>query len=242
LRIADCGLSSTATPLSGRIALVTGASRGIGLATAEALQHEGAHVVRLARSLDTLVGERRTDLPCDVTREPELQRVASRLGELKRVPDILVNNAGVFLLRGLLQTTAEEFRKQLDVNLVGPFLVLRTFLPYLIARGAGDVVTIGSIADHLALPGNAAYGASKWGLRGLHGVMAAECAGSGVRATLISPSATDTPLWDPIDPDHREDLPRRADMLRPEEVARAVVSAVTQPRDVSIGEIRVERK
>ncbi|MBI4500016.1 MAG: SDR family oxidoreductase [Gemmatimonadetes bacterium] len=227
--------------LTGRTALVTGASRGIGLAIAKALQQNGAQVVRLARSLEPAFADRQTDLPCDVTREEDLRRVAARLGEVKRVPDILVNNAGIFLLKPLLQTTADEFREQLKVNLVGPFLVLRTFLPYLIAREAGDVVTIGSVADHMALPGNAAYGASKWGLRGLHGVMATECAGSGVRATLISPSATDTPLWDAIDPDHREGLPRRADMLRPEDVAAAVVSAVTQPQGVSVGEIRLER-
>jgi NAD(P)-dependent dehydrogenase (short-subunit alcohol dehydrogenase family) len=216
---------------------VTGASRGIGLAIAEALGARGAHVVRLARSLATVTTDRRTDFACDVTRETDLQRVASRLGQLGRVPDILVNNAGVFLLKPLLQTSAEEFRQQLEGNLVGPFLVLRTFLPYLIARGAGDVVTIGSIADHVTLPGNAAYGASKRGLRGLHEVMALECAGSGVRATLISPSATDTPLWDSIDPDHREGLPKRSEMLRPTQVADAVVFAVSQAEGESVGQI-----
>ena len=235
-------MARTTTALGGRIALVTGASRGIGLAIADALEAGGAHVVRLSRSLEPRETERRTDFACDVTGEENLRRVAARLGELKRVPDILVNNAGIFLLKPLLQTSADEFRQQLDVNLLGPFLVLRTFLPYLIARGSGEVVTIGSVADHLALPGNAAYGASKWGLRGLHGAMASECAGSGVRATLISPSATDTPLWDAIGPDHREGLPRRADMLRPQDVAAAVVSAVTQPAGVSVGEIRLERR
>ena len=221
----------------GRIALVTGASRGIGLAIADALQAEGGYIIRLARSLVSASTDRRTDLPCDVTREGDLQRAASRLGELGRLPDILVNNAGSFILKALLQTTAEEFREQLNTNLVGPFLVLRTFLPYLIARGGGDVVTIGSVADHVPLPGNAAYGASKRGLRGLHEVLALECAGTGVRTTLISPSATDTPLWDPIDPDHREGFPKRADMLRSTDVAVEVVRAVTQAKGESVGEI-----
>jgi NAD(P)-dependent dehydrogenase (short-subunit alcohol dehydrogenase family) len=226
------------TSLQGRTALITGASRGIGLATADALQQAGAHVVRVARSLTNGGSDRRSDFSCDVTREGDLQKVAARLGQLGRVPDIIVNNAGAFVVKPLLQTTGDEFRQQLDVNLVGPFLVLRTFLPYLIARGAGDVVTIGSIADHTALPGNAAYGASKRGLRGLHEVMALELAGSGVRATLISPSATDTPLWDPIDPDHREGFPKRSEMMRPEEVAKAVVFAVSQSRGESVNEIR----
>lgn len=209
------------------------------MAIADALQERGASVVRLARTLTYSVTDRRADFPCDVTREPELQRVASRLGEMGQVPDIVVNNAGAFILKALLQTTADEFREQLNVNLTGPFLVLRTFLPYLIARGAGDVVTIGSVADHVALPGNAAYGASKFGLRGLHQVMMTEIAGSGVRGTLISPSATDTPLWDSIDPDHREGLPGRSEMMRPREVADAVVFAVTQPSGESINEIRL---
>jgi NADP-dependent 3-hydroxy acid dehydrogenase YdfG len=100
-------------------------------------------------------------------------------------------------------------------------------------------VTIGSIADHSALAGNAAYGASKRGLRGLHEVLALECAGSGVRTTLISPSATDTPLWDPIDPDRREGLPKRSEMLRPKQVAEAVVFAVSQSKGESINEIRL---
>jgi NAD(P)-dependent dehydrogenase (short-subunit alcohol dehydrogenase family) len=230
---------SEPTPLTGRIALVTGASRGIGLATAQALESGGAHVIRLARSLAPSTADRHTDFACDITREADLQRVAARLGQLGRIPDIIVNNAGAFVLKPLLQTTAEEFRQSLEVNLVGPVLVLRLFLPYLIARDSGDVVTIGSVADHVALPGNAAYGASKRGLRGLHEVMALEVAGSGVRTTLISPSATDTPLWDPIDPDHREGFPRRADMLRPEAVAQAVVRAVTQPACDSVREIRL---
>ena len=230
---------SMPTPLAGRTALVTGASRGIGRATAEALGSGGAHVIRLARSLASSSTDRYTDFGCDITREGDLQKVASRLGQLGRLPDILVNNAGAFVLKPLLVTTAAEFREVLDVNLTGPFLVLRLFLPYLIARDGGDVVTIGSIADHVALPGNAAYGASKRALRGLHEVMALEVATTRVRTTLISPSATDTSLWDPVDPDNREGFPRRADMLRPEAVARAVVMAVTQPPGESVKEIRL---
>ncbi len=196
-------------------------------------------MVRLARSLTGSTAERRTDLAADVTREGDLSKVANRLNELSLLPDIIVNNAGAFVFKPLVQTTAAEFREVLEVNLVGSFLVLRTFLPLLLARGKGDVVTIGSIADHVPLFGNAAYGASKRGLRGLHEVMAIECAGTGVRATLISPSATDTPLWDPIDPDQREGFPKRADMLKPGDVADAVVQAVTQAPGESVGEIRL---
>jgi NAD(P)-dependent dehydrogenase (short-subunit alcohol dehydrogenase family) len=226
------------TPLGGKVAVVTGASRGIGRATAEALEDAGALVVRLARSVSAetqLEGLRRTggvdrrvEIRCDVTIESDVRRAADTLLATIGAPDILVNNAGGFLLKPLGDTTVDEFRQQLEVNLVGAFVVLRTFLPAMTERG-GHVVTIGSIADHAALPGNAAYAASKFGLRGLHETLRAEYQGKGLRFTLISPGATDTTLWDPIDPDHRPDLPNRAAMLQPADVAEAVLFAVTRP-------------
>jgi len=109
------------------------------------------------------------------------------------------------------------------------------------ARGSGDVVSIGSIADHQAFPGNAAYGASKHGLRALHEVMRAELRGTGVRVTLISPGPVDTPLWDDIDPDSREGFTPRSRMLAPNAVAAAVLFAVSQPRDVDIDVVRLSR-
>src|SRR5690606_1164068 len=123
----------------------------------------------------------------------------------------------------------EEFRRQLDLNLGGTFYMLRAFLPDFLERRSGHVVNVGSVAGRIAMAGNAAYSASKFGLVGLHAVLAEEIRGTGVRATLIEPAATDTPLWDLIDPDSRDDLPRRASMLRAEEVARGVLYAVTQP-------------
>ena len=107
--------------------------------------------------------------------------------------------------------------------------MLRAFLPPMRAQGRGLVVTIGSVADHQALPGNAAYGAAKHGLRGLHGVLAQELRGSGVRATLLSPGPVDTALWDPVDPDGRPGFTRRAAMLRSEDVAEAVLFVATRP-------------
>jgi len=125
-------------------------------------------------------------------------------------------------------------------NLVAPFLVLRAFLPAMMQRGSGACVTIGSIADHTAFPGNAAYGASKTGLRGLHQVMAAEIAGSGLRATLICPGPVDTEAWDPIDPDARPGFTRRRDMLRAEDVAEAVLFVCTRAWHITIPELHIE--
>lgn len=225
--------------LAGSRAIVTGASRGIGLAVAGRLLQAGADVVRLARTLTASSTGRQLDIPCDLTIETQVEDAVTRLLASGPPPDIVVNNAGGLVLKPLLKTAAEEFRGQLAVNLTAPFLVLRALLPHLLARGKGHVVTLGSVADHAAFPGNAAYGASKHGLRALHEVLALELAGTGIRTTLVSPGPTDTALWDPIDPDGRPDLPDRRDMLRPDDVADAVLYALTRPARVNVELIRV---
>ena len=227
-------------PLAGQTAVVTGASRGIGLKIAEELQAAGAHVVRLARSLRDAESERRSDIRCDVVDPASVSRAAERVLKERGAPDVLVNAAGSFLLKPLVETTPAEFAEQLATNLAGPFAVLRAFLGAMIAKGRGLVVTIGSVADHTDFPGNAAYGASKHGLRGLHGVLKAELEGSGVRTALIAPGPVDTGMWDPVDPDHREGFTSRKDMLRAEDVAEAVLWVATRPAHVTVPELVIE--
>lgn len=228
------------TPLAGRLALVTGASRGIGAATARALAAAGARVVRVARRVPESPEGSGIDLPCDLTDAGEVDRLARRVLDGEGAPAVVVSNAGGFLLRPLEDTTPEEFDTQLAVNLRSGFLVARAFLPAMRAAGGGVFVSIGSVADHTGFPENAAYAASKYGLRGLHETLAAEYRGTGVRLTLVSPGATDTTIWDPFAPEHRPGLPPRAAMLRPEDVADAVLFAATRPAHVHVDWIRLQ--
>jgi NADP-dependent 3-hydroxy acid dehydrogenase YdfG len=237
-----------APSLAGRTALVTGASRGIGAAIARRLAVEGARVAVLARSEAALrelaaeLGHGAVAIPCDLRRPDAPEIVAAALREINAAsPDIIVNNAGAFLIAPVHETTVDAFRDTLEVNLVGPFSLVRRFLPDMRARGAGHVVTIGSIADRAVFPGNAAYAASKYGLRALHEVLRVELRGSGVRATLVSPGPVDTELWDPIDPDHQPGFTPRSSMLDADAVAGAVLYAVSAPATVNVDELRLSR-
>lgn len=225
-------------PLAGRVAVVAGASRGIGLAAARALHANGATVVRLARSLATGRRDGFLDVRCDLTVEAEVAEAAAHVERSAGVPDVVVASAGAFALAPLADTPGSELERQLAANLVAPFTLVRTFVPAMQGRG-GLLVLVGSIADHLGLPGNAAYAASKYGLRGLHETLVAELRGTGVRCTLLSPGPTDTPLWDPLDPDRRDDLPSRAAMLRPDDVADAIVFLATRPPHVHVDWLRI---
>jgi len=225
--------------LAGRLAVVTGASRGIGLAVAQSLAAEGATVVRLARSLKDGTRDRFRDVSCDLTQAGDVARASRRILEESGTPHILVNNAGAFLLKAFDATVPPELDQQIAANLKAPFFVAQGFLPAMSDAGEGLVITIGSISDHHAYPENAAYAASKFGLRGLHETLAAEYRGTGVRFTLISPGPTDTKLWDPIDPDHRPGLPHRSEMLHPEDVAASVRFVATQPSRATVEWIRL---
>jgi NAD(P)-dependent dehydrogenase (short-subunit alcohol dehydrogenase family) len=234
--------------LGGRTALVTGASRGIGLAVARALVGAGARTFCLARSREALaretsaLGSLAEPLVCDLSRGGD---VAGALGRLMALPgggpDIVVQNAGLFTLASVSETTPDVFAETLAVNLVGPYRLLHGLVATMQRRASGHVVTIGSIADRAAFAGNVAYAASKFGARAVHEVLRAELRGSGVRASLVSPGPVDTTLWDAVDPDSRPDLTPRARMLRPEAVAAAVLFAITCDADVNVDELRLSR-
>ena len=235
-------------PLRGRSALVTGASRGIGAAVARRLAASGARVALLARSKDALralaneLGGGAVGLACDVRDTVTLARALDQLPDLLGgAPSIVVNNAGAFFIAPARETSVEAFAETIAVNLTAPFAVVRGLLPAMIGAGGGHVVTIGSIADRAAFPGNAAYAASKFGLRALHEVLRAELRTSGVRVSLVSPGPVNTDLWNPIDPDQQPGFTPRADMLSAEAVADAVHWVVTAPAELNVDELRLSR-
>jgi NAD(P)-dependent dehydrogenase (short-subunit alcohol dehydrogenase family) len=227
-------------PLDGRVAVVTGASRGIGAAIASALRAAGANVVRAARTLVDGPIDGFHDCRCDVSDTASVASLARRVLEEHGVPDVVVSNAGAFLLKPLEATTPAELEIQIGANLRGPFNVARAFLGPMRDAGRGAFIGIGSVADHVGFPGNAAYAATKFGLRGLHEALVAEYRGSGVRITLVSPGPTDTSIWDPVNPDARAGFVPRAGMLRPADVADTVLFVATRPPHVHFDWLRLK--
>src|SRR5215469_9812079 len=239
-RASDASPGRAVSPLASLTAVVTGGSRGIGRAVVGALGAAGARVLAVSRTglADAQPGtiELRVDLAAPLGIE-SVVRAAER--EFGGAPDVLVNNAGAFLIAPVADTSPEQFDRLLALNLSVPFRLVRAFLAGMRARGRGHIVTLGSIADHVVFPGNGAYAASKFGLRGLHEVLRAEIGGSGVRATLVSPGNVDTTLWDELTPSVRALFPAAEAMLAPGDVAEAVLYALTQPARVSVDEIRL---
>lgn len=227
------------TQLLGRVAVVTGAGRGIGRAVARALANSGVTVVAMSRTpgdLSSLCDEV-IEGQClisvgDVTQE---QDVANAFGEAQVAGDvsILVNAAGTAAFGPTVAFDLDDWVRTMDTNLMGSFLCCREAL-----RAMGDtghIINIGSIAGHVAMPNSAAYCAAKWGLAGLTKSLAAEMRAGGrpgIRMTLLSPGSTDTSLWD-----GQDWTPPREDMLRPEDVATAVLNILSQPPNVSTDEM-----
>ena len=225
--------------LQGRVALVTGASRGIGAAAAALLAAEGARVIRVARTLSNQTRGTVQDVVCDVTDWDQVGRLSSTVLDQHGPPEIVVSNAGTFLLSRLETTEVADLDRQLEVNLRAPFAVAKAFLPEMARAGRGSFITVGSVADHIGYPENAAYAASKYGLRGLHETLLEEYRGTGVRLTLVSPGPTDTSVWDHVDLDARPGFIPRAGMLRPDDVAETILFIATRPAHVLIDWLRL---
>lgn len=186
------------------VAVVTGASRGIGRETALALTRRGLSVALVARDVNALAGVRREIeavggtcelIGCDVSREEDVANMAQVVLRELGVPELVVNNAGI-VERGarVEDASAESWDRVIAVNLRGPFLVARAFVPAMRAAKRGRVVFVASISSTIGCPFAASYAASKWGLVGLAKSLAEELRGSGCEALSILPGSVDTDM------------------------------------------------
>ncbi|MGP0101842.1 MAG: SDR family NAD(P)-dependent oxidoreductase [Solirubrobacteraceae bacterium] len=221
--------------LEGRVALITGAAGGIGAAAARRLAQEGAQLLlsdadgERAHGLAQELGACADALEHDVTSEEGWRAVVARALEAHGRIDVLLNNAGVFLAAPLTETSVEDFRRVMDVNVTGVFLGMRTVAPAMIERRAGSVINISSVAGLTGPPFLTAYAASKWAVRGMSKVAAKELAQFGVRVNSLHPGQIDTDMHTR----QREKTPELIDKLvrgiplrrvgTPEEVAHAIV-------------------
>jgi NAD(P)-dependent dehydrogenase (short-subunit alcohol dehydrogenase family) len=229
--------------LEGRSAIVTGASRGLGLAIARALTREGAAVACMARAGQELeravaglagAGAKAVATPADVTREPEVAAAIEAAARAIGDPDILVLNAGTWQGAPIHQTTEAQWDLLVDLNLKGAFLPLKHALPRMIARKRGTVVGIASIGGLVGQPGSAAYAASKWGLRGLLESAALEVKPHGIRVTILYPHQINS-----AGPPIAAGAPERQRKLEPDDIAALVAFACAAPAHVSIGNATV---
>jgi NADP-dependent 3-hydroxy acid dehydrogenase YdfG len=228
--------------LTGRRILVTGASSGIGAATARALDAAGARVALMARSVGRLE-EVAADLRhahvagADVTRAdtlaPAVDAAAEALGGL----DGLVNAAGVAVPGGVVDGDPDAWQAMFDVNVQGLLLVTRATLPHLQRADLADVVNVSSMSGRrVASPELAVYAASKHAVHAISQGMAQELVGGPVRVTVLSPGYVDTPIFEGIDEGYRR---RTAAGLAPDDVAAQVVHVAGQPSDVRLVEVAV---
>lgn len=238
--------------LKDRVAVVTGAARGIGEAVAYALASKGAVVVLTARDQARLAeveaaikkaAGRAAAIPCDLTHPPVVEAFGKRVAEIFGRCDILVNNAGLGLLgKPLLDCTLEEWNRLMDTNLRGPFLMIRALAPMMVAARAGHIVNISSLAGRNPLPNGAAYAASKWGLNGLTYSLAEELRQYGVRVSAIAPGSVNTRFGaNANSSSSNQTVPQRekdrSKMIQPADVAEAVLQVVTQPANAFISEV-----
>ncbi len=239
--------------LRDRVAIVTGASSGIGAAVCRTLAADGAAVVLAARRIERLdalragieeAGGRALAVPTDVTDRDAVRTLVDRALEAFGRIDILVNNAGAMLLSPLRARRVEEWERMIDLNVKGVLLAVAAVLPAMLRQGGGHIVNLGSLAGRRPFPGGVVYSATKFAVRSISAGIRLELSPDDrIRVTDVEPGVVATELFDHIaDEEMRNRFLERWEgrrMLDPDDVARAVRYALTQPAHVNVNELLV---
>lgn len=237
---------SETTKKTGRVAVITGASSGIGAATARALASAGYRVALLARRADRILalseelGDGAIAVEADVTDRSALVDAAKRVRDELGGADVLVNNAGVMLLGPFSSDRREDYRRMIEVNLLGAITATEVFLDQL-KEGGGDIINVASVAGRTARPTNGVYAATKWGMVGWSESLRQEFLPD-IRVTVIEPGAVATEL-----PSHITDAETRQNVeqgystvaVTAEDIAEVIAFTVERPRHLAINEILV---
>jgi 3-oxoacyl-[acyl-carrier protein] reductase len=231
--------------LAGKVAIVTGASRGIGRAISVALAQETATIVLAARSIQQLqitaeqvtnAGGQARIVLVELTEEKSIRNLVQVTGEKLGRLDILVNNAGVTHSAELEQTLTEDWQRCITINARAPFILCRESLTLLRKSQAAHIINIASVVGVKGYPLQSAYTASKHALRGMTISLAEELRGSNIRVHLLCPGGVDTDMVDSVRPDIAKD-----ELIKPEEIAELVLYLVTHKGNAVVDELRIRR-
>src|SRR6266566_500600 len=237
--------------LSKQVVVVTGASSGIGEATALACAKAGATVALAARRTDRIEalaeriardGGHALAIPTDVAQEAQarafIERAHAELGRL----DVLVNNAGVMLLGPIAGASTEEWRRMIAVNVFGVLYCTHAALPLMAGQGSGHIINVSSVAGRVARAGSGVYNLTKFGVGAFSEALRQEGVPLGVRVTVIEPGAVATELPGHNRPEILEQMAKRFQGITPlaaDDIARAILFAIGQPANVSVNEVLV---
>lgn len=227
--------------LDGKTVVISGASSGIGRATAEAVSDAGGKAVLLARSksdLESAVsairerGGEATAFPVDLSDSSAVGAVADSIIETVGVPDVVVNNAGVGKWRAVDETTVEEAERCIEVPYLAAFYLTKALIDDMLSQDSGRIVNVTSASAYIPQPGATAYNASRWAMRGFTKSLRADLRETGIGVTLVAPGKVDTPYFE-NNPGSKDRVPKLAESFRtltPEEVATAIVGGVESGR------------
>ena len=231
--------------LQNKIALITGASSGIGKETAKLFAKEGALVILTARHLNKLKiveneiknnNGKAESYSMDITNRQQIKNTIKKIIEKHKKIDILVNNAGIVVWGSIEDCTYKDFDDQVKFNLTGSFNTIKEIIPYMVKQKSGSIVNIITSTVKNTKAGRVAYAASKYGQAGLSNAVHEDLKSKGISVVAVYPSKTNTPIHDPY---MSKNDPERKTMLKPEQVAEVVLKAALIPAEKDVKELEI---